>query len=94
MCIEIRVKSLMKLAGIDLAWQSKNNPSGVAVGTLSGDTLDVTSLEPAIVGANQQSLLLFLYFRLCHTAIDAAIRAWNTARQIKIAMSAKVVRVN
>ncbi|WP_095498257.1 DUF429 domain-containing protein [Paraferrimonas haliotis] len=38
----------MKLVGIDLAWQGDNNPSAIAVGDLSNDTLILQAVEPAL----------------------------------------------
>lgn len=40
----------MILAGVDLAWQSEKNPSAISYGQLSGNTLTVSSLEPAVYG--------------------------------------------
>lgn len=40
----------MKLAGVDLAWQSDKNPTAIAFGTLKGTVLTVTSIEPALSG--------------------------------------------
>jgi hypothetical protein len=35
----------MKLAGVDLAWQSDNKPSGMCFGELSGKEIEVTDLS-------------------------------------------------
>ncbi len=44
---------MMKLAGVDLAWQSDKNPTAIAFGSLEGAVLTVTSMEPAIYGIDK-----------------------------------------
>lgn len=43
----------MKLAGVDLSWQSNKNPTAIAYGYLDGHALRVTSIEPAVYGINE-----------------------------------------
>lgn len=43
----------MKLAGVDLAWQSEKNPTAIAYGHLKGRELSITSLEPAVYGIDR-----------------------------------------
>ena len=40
----------MKLAGVDLAWQSENKPSGICFGELSGQVIEVTDIYAAAYG--------------------------------------------
>ena len=61
------------LAGIDLAWNSDRNPSAIAVGRLTGESLFLSAVEPAVVGVSQVLDLLSAREGLRGVAIDAPL---------------------
>ena len=71
----------MILAGVDLAWQSENNPSAIACGKLNSKILTVNEIEPAIYGV--ESVLAFLYGveELSGIAVDAPLIINNQTGQ-------------
>lgn len=71
----------MILAGIDLAWKGDEKPSAIAVGQLTGRTLSVREIEPALIGL--ESLLEFMEGcgRLHGVAVDASLIIHNKTGQ-------------
>lgn len=70
----------MKLAGVDLAWQSNKNPTAIAYGYLDGHSLAVTSIEAAIYGIDAVFTSLEKE-KLDGVAIDASLIIYNTEGQ-------------
>lgn len=71
----------MILAGVDLAWQSENNPSAIAVGNLTDDTLTVDEINPAIYGIKNVFSYLRGIDKLMGISIDAPLIINNQAGQ-------------
>ena len=71
----------MKLAGIDLAWQSDKNPSAIAIGKLKGGSLNLQSMYPAIYGIERVIEQLNSETDLSGMAIDAPLIIENIKGQ-------------
>jgi len=63
----------MILAGVDLAWQSEQNPSAIAYGNLAGRVLSVSRIDPAVYGIDSVLDILNTISRLQGVAIDAPL---------------------
>lgn len=76
------------LAGVDLAWIGKNNPSAVSLGVLDANTLIVTACLPAIRGIDAVEDLLH-DAKPSGVAVDAPLIIRNTdgARAGELALS-------
>jgi len=69
------------LAGVDLAWQSANNPSAIASGSLDSTGLTVNSVWPAVFGIKDVLLTLREISSLSGVAVDAPLIINNSAGQ-------------
>ena len=67
----------MKLSGIDLAWQSEKNTSAIAMGELSGNTLFLEQVYPAVRGIGELTLIIEGERDLVGIAIDAPLIIHN-----------------
>lgn len=63
----------MILAGVDLAWQSERNPTAIAFGELSQNSIKVVSVIPAVYGIENVLKSLTEEKQLCGVAIDASL---------------------
>ena len=63
----------MILAGVDLAWQSENNPSAIASGNIDSNILTVNMIHPAIYGIDSVFDILTGIAQLSGIAIDASL---------------------
>ena len=71
----------MRIAGVDLAWQSQKNSSGVCIGKIYDDALRVTELYPAMYGIAKVLEVLLGASNLCGIAIDAPLIIKNQSGQ-------------
>ena len=71
----------MKLAGIDLAWQGKHNPSAIAIGCIQNNQLVLESLEPAVYELSRIVEQLTKHGDLQGIAIDAPLIIKNELGQ-------------
>ena len=71
----------MKLAGIDLAWQSENNPSGICFGELSGNIIEVTEIYMSVYGIQNVLSLILETSEVQAVAIDAPLIINNKSGQ-------------
>ena len=71
----------MILAGVDLAWKSEKNTSAIALGQLKGNTLEVLTVEPAVLGIEEVRERLLSDTELEGVAIDAPLIIENSAGQ-------------
>lgn len=69
----------MILAGVDLAWQSKNNPTAIASGSIDCNVLTVNRIQPAIYGIDRVLDTLKSINRLTGIAIDASLIINNSS---------------
>jgi predicted RNase H-like nuclease len=67
----------MKLSGIDLAWNSEQNTSAIATGELSGSTLSLMSLHPAVLGLDTVISIIEKENDIVGIAIDAPLIIHN-----------------
>ena len=72
---------LFILAGVDLAWQSANNPTAIAIGSLDSTGLTVSSVRPAVFGINAVLKALQEIDGLSGVAIDAPLIINNSSGQ-------------
>jgi len=63
----------MLIAGIDLAWQSKKNPSAIAYGEIINDKLMVKQIYPAVYGIETVLAIISGIDGLSGIAIDASL---------------------
>ena len=63
----------MVLAGIDLAWQSKKNPSAIAIGNIKNKILTVNKIATAVYGVESVLGIINQIDRLVGIAIDASL---------------------
>ena len=70
-----------RLAGIDLAWHSDNNPSALAFGELSDGVLEVTDVIPAVYSIEKIVGQLNSTDQLQGVAIDASLIIPNESGQ-------------
>jgi predicted RNase H-like nuclease len=71
----------MKIAGVDLAWNSEKNPSGVCIGKISDDAVKVAEIYPAMCGIAKILEVLLGASDLCGIAIDAPLIIKNRSGQ-------------
>ena len=71
----------MRIAGVDLAWRSQKNPSGVCIGKISDGVVKVTEIYPAIYGVTKVLEVLIGASDLCGIAIDAPLIIKNDSGQ-------------
>lgn len=71
----------MKLAGVDLAWQSENNPSGICFGELTKNIIEVTNIYPAVFGVQDVLIKLIETPETEGVAIDAPLIIKNESGQ-------------
>lgn len=71
----------MRLAGIDFAWHCENNPSSIAIGNLSSNTLSVEKIEPSVIGLNKIVEIIANQTALSGLAIDAPLIINNESGQ-------------
>jgi len=71
----------LRLAGIDLAWKSENNPTAVAIGDLEDNRLRVERIEPNLHGLNELEALFEGDERLVGVAIDGPLIISNKLHQ-------------
>ena len=71
----------IKLAGVDLAWNSAKNPSAIAIGSLGADGLTVLSVHPAVFGIDEVFQILSEAADLSGIAIDAPLIINNSDGQ-------------
>jgi predicted RNase H-like nuclease len=64
---------LRRIAGIDLAWQTQCNGSGIAIGTLSGNILTVEELHVGVVRLENVIRILEAASSLVGVAVDAPL---------------------
>lgn len=69
----------MILAGVDLAWQSKKNPSAIASGELINNVLTVSMIEPAVYGIESVLATVKGIDKLTGIAIDASLIINNSS---------------
>jgi predicted RNase H-like nuclease len=74
-------KPIMRIAGVDLAWQSQKNASGVCIGKTSNDVVRVTEIYPAIYGVTGVLEVLLRTSDLYGVAIDAPLIIENQSGQ-------------
>jgi predicted RNase H-like nuclease len=67
------------LMGVDLAWLSDKNGSGLAVGQLSGNTLSVSDVYTAVIGYQNVVTIIDSVPGLAGLAIDAPLIIKNTS---------------
>ena len=72
---------IMRIAGVDLAWQSQKNASGVCIGKTSNDVVIVTEIYPAIYGVSKVLEVLLGTSSLYGIAIDAPLIMKNQSGQ-------------
>lgn len=72
---------MVKLAGVDLAWQSKRNPTAIAVGELSGDMLQVSAIHENLFTIDAVQSCLLSIQNLDGIAIDAPLIIKNQTGQ-------------
>ena len=72
---------IMRIAGVDLAWQSQKNASGVCIGKTSNDVVIVTEIYPAIYGVSEVLEVLLGTSNLYGIAIDAPLIMKNQSGQ-------------
>ena len=63
----------MILAGVDLAWQSNNNPSAIASGIIVDNSLTINMIQPAVYGIDSVFDTLMGIAQLSGIAIDASL---------------------
>jgi predicted RNase H-like nuclease len=73
--------SAVLLAGIDLAWQSEKNGTGVAIGAVESGVLNVTHAESGVTSISTITSLLGQYPDLQGIAIDAPLIINNASGQ-------------
>ncbi len=71
----------MLIAGIDLAWQSKKNPTALTVGTLEDGQLTLTDETHELASVASIRKQLDKYPMLRGVAIDAPLVVWNETGQ-------------
>jgi predicted RNase H-like nuclease len=71
----------VNIAGVDLAWQSQKNSSGVCIGKTYSDAVIVTGIYPAIYGVSEVLEVLLGTSNLCGIAIDAPLIMENQSGQ-------------
>lgn len=71
----------MKLAGVDLAWQSENKPSGMCFGELSGQVIEVTNIYAAVYGIQDVLSKIIESPEVRGVAIDAPLIINNESGQ-------------
>ena len=71
----------MKLAGVDLAWQSENKPSGMCFGELSGQVIEVTDIYTAVYGIQDVLSKIIEISDVQGVAIDAPLIINNESGQ-------------
>jgi predicted RNase H-like nuclease len=71
----------IKLAGVDLAWNSAKNPSAIAIGSLGSDGLTVLSVYPAVLGIDEVFQILSEAADLSGIAVDAPLIINNSDGQ-------------
>ena len=78
-----------RIVGIDLAWQSEGNGSGIAIGKLEGKQLFLEHLAPNVIGIKDVVEILKSVHNLRGVAIDAPliIRNRDGQRQCEHALS-------
>jgi len=63
----------MKLAGVDLAWQTESRPSGMCFGELSGQVIEVTDIYIAVYGVQNVLSKIIESPEVKGVAIDAPL---------------------
>ena len=63
----------MILAGVDLAWQSENNPSAIASGRIVDNVLTINMIQSAVYGIDSILEILLGIAQLSGIAIDASL---------------------
>lgn len=71
----------MILAGVDLAWQSENNPSAIAYGNIVDNVLSVSVIDPVVYGIDSVFDRLNGIKGLLGVSIDAPLIINNTSGQ-------------
>ena len=74
-------ESIRRIAGVDLAWRSQKNPSGVCIGKISDDVVRVTEIYSAMYGVAKVLEVLLEASDLCGIAIDAPLIIKNQSGQ-------------
>lgn len=69
----IAANATRRVAGVDLAWQTERNPSGIAIGKISENILTVEELHVGVVGLENVIRLLDSASHLEGVAIDAPL---------------------
>ncbi len=77
----MQLGEIMKLAGIDLAWNGEKNPSAIAVGCLINNELSLQILEPKVLGLSAILDLITNQKGLSGIAIDAPLIIENDSGQ-------------
>lgn len=75
------MKTQIRLAGVDLAWQSDKNPSAIATGTLSANRLTIDTVSAPIYGLAMVAAVLEPAEGLAGVAIDAPLIIRNARGQ-------------
>lgn len=71
----------MIIAGVDLAWQSENNPTAIAYGNIADNVLTVCMIESAVYGIDSVFGMLNSIDGLMGVSIDAPLIINNTSGQ-------------
>ncbi len=71
----------MYLAGIDLAWQSERNSSGIAISELQERRLELVELHPPVFGIENVARLSTYEYKVSGIAIDAPLIINNDSGQ-------------
>lgn len=62
-----------QLAGVDLAWMSENNGSGIAIGEFTGDQITVQEIHCGVIGLSNVTAILDQCQALWGVAVDAPL---------------------
>jgi len=73
--------NVLKLSGIDLAWNSEKNTTAVSFGNLNGNSLQLTKIYPALLGLENIKSVIQSEDELYGIAIDASLIINNLDRQ-------------
>ena len=68
-----KYRKATRLAGIDLAWISEKNGSGIAIGEIAGNRLILESIETNVIGLNSIISIKESVNNLTGVAIDAPL---------------------
>jgi predicted RNase H-like nuclease len=72
---------MMRLIGIDLAWQSDKNPTAIAIGSIQDNCLNIESIYPKVFGLEAINAVILETNNVKGIAIDAPLIIDNVSGQ-------------